>query len=136
MKHPGCISHFSSMRNRELMRAFRRAMAGAHHIVLPEVCKTAANTPCSRFWVSEERALFVVSSMLKGQYVLDNMKPLKCEMYLEIYKRTLALRTEQPDLSLSDAVFFSVNSPAPKFYMTPQSVLQIVWRIKIGHYKS
>lgn len=135
MKHHGCYCDFNLQRNKELLRTYRRVLATQSYVELRKVCEIVANSPCSRFWVSEERAAAVVSAILKGQYCLDTMKPTKRDMFLEIYRRVVALRQEQPELSVSDACFICVNSPAPRFYMTPKSVLQIVWRIRKGHYK-
>lgn len=135
MKHNGNVSHFATIRNRELYKAYRNACSNAKHINRHEICRTVANTPCFRFWVSEERALYVITNMYKGQYILDNMKPLKREMYIEIFKRVDTLRHQNPKTSLYDLVFQVVNSPAPKFYMTPESIIIIIWRIKKGYYK-
>ncbi|MCR5587994.1 MAG: hypothetical protein K6F72_00075 [Bacteroidales bacterium] len=135
MKHTGNKPHYVKNRNRELLAAYRKALDNADgNIRLPDICRTAANTPCSRFWISEERARDVITLMLKGQYALDEMKPLTREMYIEIFHRVSRLRDEKPDDSLYDLVFAAVNSPAPKFYLTPESVLQIIWRIRRGHY--
>lgn len=137
MKHHGNLSHFIYMRNRELYKAYRHAIANTKaHISLHEICRTAANTPCPRFWVSEERAAIVISNIYKGQYILDNMRPLTREMYIEIFRRVDSLRTSQPDATLYDLVFQVVNSPAPKFYLTPESVAVIICHIKKGRYKT
>lgn len=136
MKHPGNVSHFAAIRNRELYKAYRKAIANAHFINLKEVCRSVADTPCSRFWVSEERAFYVISEIYKGRYVLDGMNNLKREMYLEIFHRVDAMRQQSPEASLYDLVFDVVNSQAPKFYMTPESIVIIIWRIKNGHYKT
>lgn len=135
MKHHGCISDFIPQRNRELMRSYRHVLSKSQFIVRREVCAKVADSPCSRFWVSEERATAVVSALLRGHYALDNMNPLKREMFMEIFKRVQVLRTQRPKEPLFDIVMEVVNSPAPKFYMTPDSVVQIIWRIKHDHYK-
>ena len=135
MKHHGNVSHFIYIRNRELYKAYRHALAGTSHIVLRDICRTVAETPCPRFWVSEERALIVVSELYKGRYVLDSMKPLTREMYIEIFRRVDSLRSENPNTPLYDLVFQVVNSPAPKFYLTPESVAVIICHIKKGRYK-
>ena len=132
MKHRGCLSDFIPQRNLELMQAYRRACDSTQFIIQRKVCEVVANSPCSRFWVSEERAKAVVSDILKGRYILDGMLPMKREMYIEIFRRSQALREDAP---LFDIVMLAVNSPSPKFYMTPDSVLQIVWIIRRGHYK-
>lgn len=136
MKHHGCICDFTPQRNRELMQAYRRHLSSRSFIDLHEVCSEVANSPCSRFWVSEERATVVMSALLKGQYALDSMSQQKREMFLEIFRRVSAMRQEQPDMTLSDVVFLCVNSPAPRFYMTSGSVLQTIWKIRKGHYKT
>lgn len=136
MKHHGNVSHFAAVRNRELYKAYRHALANTTYIDQREVCRKVADTPCFRFWVSEERAFYIISEIYKGRYVLDNMKPLKREMYIEIFKRVDALHRKNPDTPIYDLVFSVVNSPAPKFYMTPESIIVIIWRIKHGRYKT
>ena len=91
--------------------------------------------PCSRFWVSEERATAVISAMLRGQPILDTMRPTKREMFLEIFRRVEEKQKEFPDMPLCDIVFFVVNSPAPKFYMKPKHASDTMYKIKRGHYK-
>ena len=134
MKHHGSTCDFTIQRNRELLQAYRHACSKRTFIVRREVCEEAANSPCSRFWVSEERAAVIVSGMLKGRYVLDDMSFQKREMFLEIFKRVTNILDEKPDAKLRDAVFDAVNSPAPRFYMTTRSVVQIIWQIRNGHY--
>lgn len=134
MKHKGRGVDFTHQRNDELMKAFRRALAKCSFIDLHEVCEVTANTPCSRFWVSEERATIVVSAIIKGKPILETMKPNKREMFSEIHRRTLELRQYRPNDSLFNVVWDVVNSPAPKFYLTTDSVLQTIWKIKKGHY--
>lgn len=135
MKHNGSKSDFTTQRNKELMRTFKRILAENHFNDLRKLYQQVAESPCSRFWVSEERAKVVISAMLKGQYPLDSVKDTKRDMYLEIFKRVLAIRKDDPDVSIQDAVFDAVNSPAPKFYLTPDSVLQIIWRCRKGYYE-
>lgn len=135
MKHHGCVCDFTPQRNKELHQAYRRALASRSFINLREVCTIAANSPCSRFWVSEERATVVISALLKGQYALDAMSPQKREMFIEIFKRVQKQKEEDPSMSIYDAVFLAVNSPAPKFYMTTNTVVEIISRIRRGYYK-
>lgn len=134
MKHHGCTCDFTIQRNRELMQAYRHACGKRTFVVRREVCEEVANSPCSRFWVSEERAAAVVSGLLKGRYALDDMSRQKRDMFLEIFKRVTKIMDENPDVKLRDAVFDAVNSPAPRFYMTTRSVIQIIWQIRNGHY--
>lgn len=135
MKYHGCILEFTHQRNDELMRAFRKAIATRNFIDISEISQAVVNTPCSRFWVSEERAMVVVSALLKGRPVLNTMRPTKREMFQEIFSRVLELRKRHPDMPLFDVIMDVVNSPAPKFYMRPRCAMEIIYKIKKGAYR-
>ena len=135
MKYRGCILEFTHQRNDELMRAFREALDKRPFIDISEVSEVIVNMPCSRFWVSEERAMVVVSAILKGKPVLDTMRPTKREMFQEIFNRVALLRQQQPHAQLFDLVMEVVNSPAPKFYMRPRCAMEIIYKIKKGFYE-
>lgn len=135
MKHRGNTSDFTHKRNRELMRAFRQVLSQKKYFNIKKDFEQVVNMPCSRFWVSEERATAVISAMLRGQPILDTMRPTKREMFLEIYHRVEEKQKEFPDMPLCDIVFFVVNSPAPKFYMKPKHASDTMYKIKRGHYK-
>lgn len=96
---------------------------------MPEIHKMVAESPSSRFWVSEERASIVVSAMLAGK-PLPRMNKNKLEMFKEIFTRFLQLKKIFPKRSVYDLVFDIVNQPAPKFYMTPRTVGEYINRIK------
>lgn len=134
MKYQGCILEFTDERNKELMRVFREAINQRSFIDITEVSEVIVNMPCSRFWVSEERAMVVIAAMMKGKPILDAMRPTKREMFSEIYNRVIALRKEQPDRPLFELVLSVVNSPAPKFYMRPRCAMEIIYKIKKGFY--
>lgn len=134
MKYHGCILEFTEQRNRELMRAFHETLADKSFIDISEVSQIIVNRPCSRFWVSEERAMVVMAALFKGKPVLETMRPTKREMFQEIYSRVLALQKQRPDASLYELVLKVVNSPAPKFYMRPRCAMEIIYKIKKGFY--
>lgn len=117
------------------MRAFRYVVSNSSFIDISEVSNRIVNMPCSRFWVSEERAMVVISAMLKRKPVLDTMRPTKRELFQEIYNRVIALRDQQPNTPLFDLVMQVVNSPAPKFYMRPRCAMEIIYKIKKGYYE-
>jgi len=135
MKHPGNTSYFTQMRNQELMRAFRLVLAQKKYFDVKKDFALVVELPCSRFWVSEERATAVISAMLRGQPILDTMRPTKREMFLEIFRRVKEKQQELPDIPLCDIVFLVVISPAPKFYMNPKHASDTVYKIKRGHFK-
>ena len=130
MKYHGCILEFTDARNKELLRAFREALSASDYIDISSISTAVVNMPCSRFWVSEERAMVVIAAMLKGKPILNSMRPTKREMFNEIYKRVKALRSAYPHLTLFDLVTQVVNSPAPKFYMRPRCAMEIIYKIK------
>ncbi len=130
MKHNGNNSHFKHMRNTELMRAFRQVVKEQPFFDVSCDFELVVNQPCSRFWVSEERATAVVSAMLRGLPVTDIMRPTKKEMFEEILSRVKGKIQECPNIALCGAVFFAVNSPAPKFYMEPLYAREIIYKIK------
>lgn len=133
MKYFGSILDFTRERNADLMRAFREQLALARFVVMPEIFEMVAESPASRFWVSEERATIVISAMDAGK-PLPRMRSNKREMFEEIYRRFLAERKKHPDMSTYELVTMIVNQPAPKFYLTPRTVGEFIYRIKNGWY--
>ena len=134
MKALGSFFEYEQERNEDLSLAFRKQISACQFISIPEICKAVVNMPARRFWVSEERATIVISSMLRGDD-LRNMRQNKREMFLEIYNRVMKLKEEYPDASISQLVFKVVNQPAPKFYMTPLSAKVIFYKIKRKWYE-
>lgn len=132
-KHFGSIMDFTRQRNDDIMRAYREQLALANYIIMPEIFKKVAESPAKRFWVSEERAAVEVSRMLVGK-PFSRMRTNKREMFKEIFRRYIALRDLHPDKSLFELVSIVVNQPAPKFYLTPRTVGEFVYRIKNGWY--
>lgn len=135
MKFHGCILEFTDERNQELIIAFRETLRRRSYIIIADVMEEVVNMPCSRFWVSEERAMVVVGAMMKGRPILCTMRPTKREMFREIYRRVLALQKDFPGKPLFELVVTVVNSPAPKFYMTPRSAMETIYKIKSGFYE-
>lgn len=132
-KHFGSIMDFTSQRNDDLMRAYREQLALANYIIMPEIFEKVAESPARRFWVSEERASVEVARMLVGK-PFSRMRQNKREMFEEIFRRYIALRDLHPDKSLFVLVSDIVRQPAPKFYLTPRTVGEFIYRIKNGWY--
>lgn len=133
MKHYGCILDFTDERNAELMRAYRERLADADYILMPDIFARVADSPCSRFWVSEERACIVVSAMMAGRPP-KGMRACKREMFREVYRRFRTLRKAHPEKTVFELCVSVVHQPAPKFYMTPRTVGELIYRIKNGWY--
>ena len=133
MKYFGSILDFTKQRNADLMRVYRDRLAEASIIVMPVIFQLVADSPASRFWVSEERAAIVISAMAAGK-PMPRMRSNKREMFNEIYRRFVIMRQEFPDKSVYELVTKIVNQPAPKFYLTPRTVGEFIYRIKNGWY--
>lgn len=135
MKYHGCILEFTDERNKELLRVFREVIDEQSFIDLTEIFGIVVGRPCSRFWVSEERAFVVISAMLKGKPILNALRPNKREMFQEIYNRVIELRKTNRDATLFELVIKVVNSPAPKFYLTARSAMETYFKINRGFYE-
>ena len=136
MRNNGSTFEFTTERNEELLKSYRMILGKYRHIDTDVVAEELANSPTSRFWVSEERAAVVVGNMMNGKNVLDDMRPTKREMFSEIFRRTMELKDKMPHLKICDLVSKTVNSPAPKFYMTPRTAMETIRKIMKGYYKN
>ena len=130
MKKEGTVMEYARERSDDLMRAYDEYISACDYIRMPEVYATIVNMPSRRFWVSDIRAALIVSAIMKGEAKLENMWPLKREMYLEIYRRVLELRKEHPTGSVLELCSIAVAQPAPKFYLTPGSAKMMVCRAR------
>ena len=129
MKPHGSHYEYEDQRNDNLMEVYHEIIVKANHVRMPDVYEKVANSPSRRFWVSEERATIVVSSMMRGDS-LGRMRPLKREMYNEIFRRVMALRDKSPKMPISQLVAQVVEQPAPKFYLTPGSTKVLICKIR------
>lgn len=134
MKPLGCIQPITRMRNEELLKAYRKQISKVSSILLIDICDKIVNSPAPRFWVSEERAVNVVSAIMRGTPILNTMRPPKREMFTEIHRRVIDLKKLHPRWSLCQIVSAVVNSPAPKFYMMPSSARHTLFKIRNGWY--
>ena len=73
MKKKGSFVEFNDQRDKELLQAFKSQLHLLGTVPLQEVFTRAAMMPASRFWVSERRAMIVISAMLKGDRI-ESMK--------------------------------------------------------------
>lgn len=135
MKYFGSILEFTRERNKDLMRVYRKKLSEASIIVMPVIFELVAQSPSSRFWVSEERAAIVISAMAAGR-PMPRMRKNKREMFEEIFRRFVVMHEQQPDKSVYELVALIVNQPAPKFYLTARTVGEFIYRIKNGWYEN
>lgn len=121
---------FEYKRNRDedLIRAYRLCLS-EHYTDRRDLILRLSRAQASRFWVSEDNALFIVRRLIRGTDISKFAKTaVRMEMYQEIYRRTLELISDK-NLSVADAVTVVVSSPAPSFYLTPKSISVIIHQI-------
>ena len=135
MKYVGSYVAYEQARNSDLMRAYETVFNAHRGAKKEEIYKMVVEMPSSRFWVSEERAATIVLNIIKGDK-LESMKPKKRLMYFEIYRRVMEAKKKNPDAPISYLTFDVVSSPAPQFYLTPQSAKTIISKIKRKWYEA
>lgn len=89
---------------------------------MSKIYKAVAKSPCKRFWISEKRALEVITSMLKGD-TISYMSVNKQLMFYEIFRRVVRRMGEGDLKTIVEDV---VQSPAPCFFMTPGTVKVLI----------
>jgi len=94
-----------------------------------DVFESVVNMPAQRFWISAHRAAVVVAAIDKGDD-LTAMRPNKREMFMEIYRRYLLLRRDNPDAPAFHIVRQIVEQPAPKFYLSASSAKSIILKAR------
>lgn len=131
MKNYGSFLEFTDQRNNEIIETFNRILPTAPSIL--DAFAMVANSPASRFWVSEERAAIVIADMLRKR-PLTNMRPLKMEMFNEIFRRFMIIRKDNPRKPIRAIVSQIVHQPAPSFYLSPRTIGEIIYLIHKGWY--
>ena len=96
---------------------------------MPDIFEKVSEMEAERFWVSEERAIAVITALKRGKNP-GRMRSNKIEMFEEILKRVNKLLIKNPALSLKEAICQTIIHRAPKFYLTPRTIGEIVYRIK------
>lgn len=118
----GRTVEFTYMRNCELHHAYHHAFYVASvPFTVDKIYRIAVSFPCSRFWISTETAAKLISDIRRGKK--QNLKPMCLERITEIMRRC------NGDYSRA-SVSRVVNSPAPKFYLTPGSAQAILSRFR------
>ena len=103
-------------RGRDLLEVFNQELGKHDHELVEDVVRRTVNRPARRFWVSEERAYRIVSSMCRRP-LPSKCHPLRREMFEEIHRRSMHLWGMHPNWSLKRCVYHVVNHEAPKFYL-------------------
>lgn len=134
MKPRGSKVEYEKERNNELMEAYHKLIDSADCICMDKIYNDVVDMPASRFFVSEERAAIVISSIMRGNKLM-NMRPTKREMFFEIYRRAMLIRKQHPERTVFDLAFEVVRQHAPKFYMEPGYARRIIFQEKKKWYE-
>ena len=129
MKKKGNRCDYTVSRNEELVEAFRKRL-GKKSVNVKDIFSDLTRAGASRFYISEERAFRLVRAMLNGEPIpgYDLFIPQRRRLLQDIARLTEELMEGNPGMSLRDAVYQAVNSPAPSFYLTTGSIRTIIYR--------
>lgn len=130
MKRNRCRSLYTDQRDAELYRAFCKAkwhlLQEKGKIILDEAIELARNSRASRYFVSEERASYVLREMLLGRNPLEKMSDSYRILFSDLYDQYLLLKYEYPTESHNALVCMACATPTNSFYITPKTAISIL----------
>ena len=129
MKYKDSRCDFKEERDADILRAYREILTTGDNITLSDIEEKLSQYPSSRFWVSEDRTYIVILDLLLGKSI-DYMIPTRRAMYQEIFRRFKNYRKQYPHLSKMDIIKRVCYEPAPSFYLTPQTMHVILYRVR------
>lgn len=116
---------YDEERAMDLVNVYRCYLSACDYVCMGDVWRELTEWPAQRFYVSERRAKEAVKRLLKGDN-LNEMHPLKREMFKEIFRRVAILHERSPKRRLRSLCAEVVMQPAPGFYLSPSSIKTIV----------
>lgn len=117
---------FISKRNEDLHRAYKEVVNSGKYNNIIDCIKESLTLPASKFWISSENAARIISRMEKGDN-LQNISPLRKEMFLELHKRFLEEKVRHPESkSVYKICEIIIEQPAPRFYIGLQRGIKII----------
>lgn len=130
MKNKGALAEFAEERAKDLYSAYKEYIENCSLINVKEAYSSIVEKPARRFYVSGIRASVVMSAIERGKKPLENMLPLKREMYEEIYQRVVAMKKTNPEYDLCLCCFLVVEQTAPKYYISGEAAYAIVCKAR------
>lgn len=130
MKKKNSRCDYIESRNSNLRREFL-ARLGRNGRTLKDVFRSLAReSQADRFYINEERAYRLIRA---GEGYISGRR----RMLEDIRTRVDSLMRSDPSLSLKDAVYITVNSPAPGFYLSEETIKTIIYKSrKNGKYNN
>lgn len=104
----------------ELMKVYCKVCRDYECRTQAEAFDRTVRHPASRFFIDPRRAYQNIYPLLRGDYTrLEQMKPLRQEMYRELFSVVLKLSQKRQFCGKSPfyIVKFAVLEPAPRFYI-------------------
>lgn len=130
MKHKGSVMEYTEERISHIMSAYDNYISSCRHISIPYICKHISEMPAKRFWVSDIWASKVITAMMRGKFPYYKMRPLKKEMFEEIYRRVVLLLKENPTWTISKCCSIVVAQPAPKHYLSEGTIRVMICKMR------
>lgn len=106
--------------SRDLLKVYREECRNYSGYLQTEIFKLTVNHPAPRFYVDARRAHQHISPLLRGdRSKLDKMKPLRREMYEDLFDVVMRLSQKKKfwGKSLYSILRQAVMEPAPRFYI-------------------
>ena len=133
MKKKFSTIEYEGERAREVIHACRETMKKVKHINVLDIFAEAVKQPSSRYWVSEDRAIYVMRRMLRGDD-LSYMRQTKRKMFYELFWRFIECKRKHEDAGVCNIVRKIIYTPASSFFLTSASAKAIYYKHKDEKY--
>lgn len=120
MKHKGCKTDYTYSRMEDIARAFAEyyEKLGGYKKNIYEII---ARSKAKRYWVSEERAKYVIGRIERGD-TLKDYRSTKRRMFFDIYLQYLESQKANPSWSKNEHITHVIHSQANQFYLEPSAI--------------
>jgi hypothetical protein len=129
MKKKFSTIEYEGERAREVIHTCRETMKKVKHINVLDIFAEAVKQPSSRYWVSEDRAIYVMRRMLRGDD-LSYMRQTKRKMFYELFWRFIECKRKHEDAGVCNIVRKIIYTPASSFFLTSASAKAIYYKHK------
>lgn len=122
-----CCCEYIAERNLALVNLFRDLVKANPLFDIDAICGEITRAPAPRFFISEDRALLVISLYMQCG-VWPGKSRLRHRLYADLLERVRSLLAAGDADDLEDAVYMAVQQPAPSFYLTQQTIRTNIFR--------
>lgn len=128
MKKKKSCCDYTQSRNEALRREVYSRLGTDGHTAEEVFRAVARRADAPRFFINEERAIILIRHYRLTGGFPSGTKPLRKRMILELNRRVEHLLAAHPALSLREATYRAVNSPAPSYYITWPTIKTLFFR--------